>query len=197
MGKCTEQAAFKFTQTSGLCRAPRDGITFCASKGYTIFELLVVICVISLLLITFFHRVQFYQEHVEKAKMIGVVVAIQDALLFQQGRLLASGDDSGFAAIVTENPVSLLAEKPDNYAGEFYDPAAGALVRGKWVFDLKTRDLIYLPEHEGHLTIAGKGESKWLRYRVTLKQRPEQGKPARKIFTGITFEPVEVYRWEI
>jgi hypothetical protein len=46
--------------------------------------------------------------------------------------------------LAQDNPMTWLQQKPRNYAGEYYDPTPGAVAPGHWMFDLKSRDLIYV-----------------------------------------------------
>ena len=143
----------------------------------------------------FLNRVLFYQEQAEKAAMIGLVVAVQEALTLQQGRLRIQGDETGMVALATVNPVNWLTEKPRNYSGEFYDPSAEAVTRGNWVYDLKAHELIYFPTHASHLVFSGTAK-KWIRYRVSLGQGTTSESLGRSKVASVSFEAVEPYHWE-
>ena len=90
-----------------------------------------------------------------------------------------------------------LQKKPDNYSGEFYDPTPLAVAAGNWVFDLKSRDLVYVVRNANYFK-PGKDGKKWIRFRVAVNHEPSrllslQDAPAE--LTGILFEPVEPYSW--
>lgn len=103
-----------------------------------------VISIVDILAAALLNRVEFYREQAEKTAMIGVVGTIQTALVMQHGRLLTRGVETGITALAADNPMKWLAKQPRNYAGEFYDPAPGSVAPGNWVFDLRSRELIYM-----------------------------------------------------
>ena len=130
-----------------------------SDRGFTLIELIIVIIIIVTLMGLFMNRVMFYQEQAEKVAMEGVAGAIQSALILQYGQILTRGKPSDVAALTQDNPMNWLQRKPRNYAGEFYEPTPLSVESGNWVFDLKTRDLVYLVRNAGHFK-PGRGEKK-------------------------------------
>jgi len=149
-----------------------------------------------ILVVIFYGRVLFYQEQAEKWAMVGVVSAVQSALILQQSHLRIQGKESKIHMLAMVNPMGWLELKPQNYVGEIFDPAPDEIVPGNWAFDLKSRELIYMPEHDRHLTIMG-GEKHWIRYRVNLEKNNFPNAGGKKGGGGISFEPVAAYRWDI
>jgi prepilin-type N-terminal cleavage/methylation domain-containing protein len=167
------------------------------SKGFTLLELVIVIAIIVTLMGLFMNRFTFYQEQAEKTAMEQVAGAIQSSLTIQYGQILLHGKPSDVAALGQDNPMNLLQKVPHNYAGEFYDPTPLSVPPGNWVFDLKTRDLIYVLG-EGNYFKPGKDGKKWIRFHVALSYTKSllpslQNEPAD--LTGLLFEPVEPYKW--
>ena len=145
----------------------------------------------------FMDRVQFYQEQAEKVAMEGVAGAIQSALILQFGQMQTRGKPSDVAALAKDNPMNWLLKKPSNYAGELYDPTPQSVESGNWVFDLRTRDLVYLLRNDGHFKPGRDGKS-WIRFHVAVPYEPsrlpsQQNAPSE--LTGILFEPVAPYSW--
>jgi len=167
-----------------------------SERGFTLVELIVVIAVVSVLAGALLSRVWFYQEQAEKTAMAGVAGVIQGALGMQYGRLLVRGMESEVTALAADNPMKWLAKQPHNYSGEFYDPTSRSVAPGNWVFDLKTRELIYVLDRADHF-IPGKDGQKWIRYRVKLMYDPALGASGNtsKELVGVLFEPTEPYRW--
>lgn len=166
-------------------------------KGFTLIELIVVIIIIATLMGFFMNRVLFYQEQAEKVAMEGVAGAVQSALTIQYGQLLTRGKSSDMAVLVQDNPMHWMQKKPSNYAGEFYEPTPLSVESGNWVFDLKTRDLVYLVRNGAHLKRGADGNS-WVRFHVTTHYEPSrlpslQNTPPE--LTGILFEPTQPYSW--
>jgi prepilin-type N-terminal cleavage/methylation domain-containing protein len=165
-------------------------------RGFTLIELVVVVTIIAILYTVFLNRIWFYQERAEKTAMVEMAGALQSALVMQYGRLMVRGREADVVALQTDNPMQWLAKKPRNYAGEFYDPQPGSVEPGSWVFDLKTRELVYILNRSDYF-ISGADGQKWVRYRVNLMYDPVRGtrNKAAKELVGTLFEPVEPYRW--
>ncbi len=168
-----------------------------SSRGFTLLELIVVITIVVVMMGSFIDRMLFYQEQAEKTAMEGVANAIQSALVMQYGQILTRGKPSDVASLAQDNPMSWLQKRPPNYAGEFYDPTPLSVEAGSWVFDLRTRDLIYVV-HNANYFRPGKDGRKWIRFHVVTSYETSrlpslQDAPAE--LTGILFEPVEPYAW--
>lgn len=166
------------------------------SKGFTLIELVVVVTIVAILYTVFLNRVLFYQERAEKTAMVEIAGALQSALVMQYGRLMVRGKESEVAVLATDNPMRWLQKVPTNYAGEYYDPQPGAVDPGNWMFDLKSRELIYVLNRADYF-VPGKDGLKWIRYRVNLMYDPVpgiRGKGSQEL-VGTLFEPVEPYRW--
>ena len=163
--------------------------------GFTLIELIIVIIIIVLLMGLFLNRALFYQEQAEKTAMEQVAGAIQSALTLQYGQIMTRGKQSDTAALAQDNPMNWLQRKPGNYSGEFYDPTPLAVAAGNWVFDLKSRELIYAPNQTANF-IPGRDGNQWIRFRVHLGYEPMLGKPeaGRELVTTL-FEPTEPYHW--
>lgn len=168
------------------------------ARGFSLIELVVVVIIIGLLMAFFLNEksgVWVYQEEAEKAAMVEVAGAVQTALLLQYGHLLAIGKgEPEVVALASENPMGLMARVPENYAGEFYDPLPNAIVPGKWIFDLKARELVYVPRLTNNLEPGSDG-NRWIRYRAKLVYDPASGRPGKGVIESILFEPVEPYHW--
>jgi prepilin-type N-terminal cleavage/methylation domain-containing protein len=167
------------------------------SKGFTLLELVIVIAIIVTLMGLFMNRFMYYQEQAEKTAMEQVAGAIQSALVMQYGQILTRGKPSDVAALAQDNPINLLQKAPHNYAGEFYDPTPLSVPPGNWMFDLKTRDLVYVLGESNYFK-PGKDGRRWIRFHVVLGYTKSllpslHDEPAE--LAGLLFEPVEPYKW--
>jgi len=168
-----------------------------SSKGFTLIELIVVIIIVVVMMGLFLDRTLFYIEQAEKTAMEEVAGSIQSALVMQYGQILTRGKPSDVPALAQDNPMNWLQKKPRNYAGEFYAPTPLTVESGNWVFDLRTRDLIYVVRNTNYFK-PGKDGRKWIRFHVVISYEASrlpslQDAPAE--LTGIVFTPVEPYAW--
>ena len=164
-----------------------------AVRGFTLIELAVVITILAIIIAALLSRVWFYQEQAEKAAMQQVAVAIQTALTMEYGSLMTQGKESLVSELAMENPMNWLQRKPANYSGELYDPTPSSVAPGNWVFDLKSRDLVYVLNRSEHF-VPGKDGEKWVRYHVHMDYEPAPGGGAASL-AGLVFEPVAPYQW--
>jgi prepilin-type N-terminal cleavage/methylation domain-containing protein len=166
-------------------------------RGFTLLELIIVISIVAVLAGMFLSRVPYYQEQAEKTSMEQVTGALQSALVLRYGTLMARGaaNEKELSLLATDNPMNWLQQKPRNYTGEFFDPAAQAVAPGSWVFDLKTHDLIYAVNHADDFK-PGKDGKKWIRFHVVFGYEPAPGRPkSGKELATTLLEPTEPYHW--
>lgn len=175
----------------------RGAMRSAGSRGFTLIELIVVIAILVLVMGTLLNRVLYYQEQAEKTAMEGVLAAIQSALVMQYGQLATRGKPKDAELLAQINPLELLQEKPRNYLGEYYDPTPQSIVGGGWMFDLKARDLIYVPKRASYLE-PGKDGRKWIRFHVVLNYAvpllPSLHQEQAAL-SGILIAPVAPYLW--
>lgn len=165
-------------------------------RGFTLVELLIVISIVAIMASMLFSRILVYQELAEKSAMQQVVSAVQSALMLEYGHRMASGTGPGVNGISQENPMDWLSRKPPNYAGEFNTINPSAIETGNWVFDIGTRELIYLPNHAEYFMPAKNGV-RWIRFHTRLVYESSFRGKGVKYLSGVTFSPVEPYQWSI
>lgn len=166
-------------------------------RGFTLIELIVVIIIIVVLAGLFLARVPLYQEQAEKAAMQQVEGALQSALVLRYGTLQtrAAATEQNLAILATDNPMTWLQKLPPNYKGEYYDPSPRSVAPGSWMFDLKSRELIYVLNQSEHFT-PGRDGRKWIRFRVDFGYESALGRPqSGKELAATLFEPIEPYHW--
>ena len=163
-------------------------------KGFTLFELIIVIIIISVLGVVLLDRFWRYQEQAEKVAMEQLVGTIKSALSIQVSGLLGKGQLAAVPQLVHENPINWLTEKPGNYLGEYFDPKPGELEAGNWYFDLKDRALVYIPQRHEHF-IPAKGARKWVRYKLALVHNPSRGMESPPELGGVVLGITTPYKW--
>lgn len=164
--------------------------------GFTLFELIVVVCVVSIMAGILLNRLRVYEEAAEKAAMQQTAAAIKSALQMRVASYMISGRDREIERLRSENPINWLQEHPDNYAGEFYADAYERVPPGSWYFDLGRRELIYVLDLAAHFK-RGPDQRKWVRYRVRIEyeQVPQKEAPPRKVLSAVGLRPERPYVW--
>jgi len=164
-------------------------------RGFTLLELLVVICVVALLFGVALDRLLRVQELGERAAMEQNVAAINSALVLKFAAYVIGGHPEKIAGELNQNPVHLLARPPQNYLGELYAPDSKSLPRAAWYFDRQSGDLIYLPERARYLSASGVRPDE-LHFRVALTEgRNEPGEPRELPQPFIAASPP--FTWQI
>jgi prepilin-type N-terminal cleavage/methylation domain-containing protein len=173
-----------------------------AKRGFTLIELVVVVCIVAILATALLNRVIFYMEQGEKAAMQQAIGTLRSALHLQIADLLVKGDMSAINRLADQNPMDWLAEKPGNYAGEYYAPRPGMVADGNWYFDLHNKNLIYLANSHEYLRTAP-GESNKIRFQVKLVMSLNSASSTAATAAnangnevqGVILEPVVPYSW--
>jgi prepilin-type N-terminal cleavage/methylation domain-containing protein len=167
-------------------------------KGFTLIEFAVVICIIAILATLLLNRIVFYNEQAEKAAMEQTLGTLRSALHLQVGAYLLNGKATQMAQLAEQNPMNWLAEKPSNYAGEFYTPKEGIIATGSWYYDVPTKNLIYLAHHHEYLHASPEGSYRLLfRAKVLRNAELTQGgdKSNDNSIDGVVLEPIMKYQW--
>jgi len=167
-----------------------------AQAGFTLFELIVVVCVVAVMSGILLNRLRNYQEFAEKAAMQQTAAAIKSALQMRVAAYMIGGRDSEIEKLRGENPVTWLQEKPDNYAGEFHTDAYARVRPGSWYFDLPRLELVYVVDL-GSNFVPGSDGRKWVRYRVKIDYEtvPVPGEPPHRVFSAANFAPIQPFAW--
>ncbi|MGB8517021.1 MAG: hypothetical protein WCD45_03940 [Gallionella sp.] len=165
--------------------------------GKTFIELTVIVCIVLVCILLFLHRMRFYQEQAEQTAMQEVVNALNSALLLQYGQIITRGHADDVITLARDNPMNWLQKRPRNYLGEFFDPVAASAVEGNWLFDLKSRELVYLIDHHNYFK-PGSDDQQWVRFHLVPHYetaRTSSSNAGKKKLTGVAFEPVQPYSW--
>jgi prepilin-type N-terminal cleavage/methylation domain-containing protein len=181
-----------------LASATSAGPHRLAAAGFTLFELVVVLIIISVLVGVFFHRFSSLQETTERAAMELTATSVRSALDLQMAALLMSGRGDEMSALIERNPMSLFKQPQANYSGEFDEPESAGVPRGSWYFDRKRKQLVYLVA-TGDSFVPDSGGIKRVRFQVVRKDGPKggAGQTVTNETWGLTLRAVEPYQWVI
>jgi len=167
------------------------------ARGFTLVELLVVICVVAVLFGVALDRLWRYQELAERSAVEQNLAAINVALTMKFAALIAAGRADAIAGEVGANPIHLLSRPPENYLGELYAPAPGSLPARSWHYDRQSGDLVYVPGRTRYLVISGQ-EPDRLRFSVVLAPESPRGEivPLQVLRQALVTARAG-YRWRI
>lgn len=163
-------------------------------RGFTLIELVVVICIVALLFGIALDRLMRYQELGERTAMEQNLAAINVALSMKFAALVAAGRGSAIEKEVGANPVDLLARPPANYLGALYAPEPETLPRQSWYYDRQSGELVYVPSRARYLT-APPDALNGLRFRVALTDPSPRKDEGIKELRQALLRPRQPYAW--
>jgi prepilin-type N-terminal cleavage/methylation domain-containing protein len=163
------------------------------ARGFTLFELVVVIMIFAVIAALLLERLAYYHEVLERVAMESTLKGIKTGLQVRLAELIIANREGEAASLETQNPVQWLDDgRPANYAGVYQEPAQP----GTWYFDPRGRELVYVVTTGSRLEVDGDSAPKQLRFRVRLVRSPVQlpGGAVERT-SGIVLAPVRTYRW--
>lgn len=169
-----------------------------SSGGFSLLELVVVIVIISVLLVMAISRLLALQVDAERVTMESVAGALRSSLGMKVAESIVKGKVAELRGYEGVNPMSLLAEVPRNYIGEFdgIDPAK--LEDGSWYYDKSAKMLVYLIRNKGFFT-GGLPNPPRARFTVTLVYSDKNGNgtfdAGIDAIEGLRLSTAEPYAW--
>ncbi|MEO8156242.1 MAG: hypothetical protein ABI648_00485 [Betaproteobacteria bacterium] len=142
-------------------------------------ELSVSIVLFAVFLAVFMERAFYYQEYGEKTAMEMTVANMRTGLRYKVADLIMNNRVSEIPTLADENPMDWLAERPENYLGDFDSPPEGNTT-GKWFYDRRNQELVYTVHNRRHF-VPFIGQDFTIRYRAQRIEGPRNasGKDAR------------------
>lgn len=167
------------------------------SRGFTLIELIVVISVVAVLAITALDRLFWYQGQAEKAAMEYTATMIRSGLWMSAASLMMAELTPEIPALVKQNPINFLVQKPENYLGEIDSTKTASLTRGNWFYDSSKHQVIYVVKHRRHFTPSSP-EDYTVRYGMKVIYGEIESTPGYKVpyVAGVTLVPLSKYTWQ-
>lgn len=122
-------------------------------RGFTLFEMVVVIALIGVLATVAFGRFRDLQEEAERAAVEANISALRAALLVRSTELAVGNRWVEMEALRRQNPFTLLETPPGNYLGELN----GQALPGNWYFLPSEASAMYMVRR-GDGFVASNGE---------------------------------------
>jgi len=150
------------------------------ARGFTLFELAVVVIVAALLITVLLNRLHSYQHQAREVAVQRIVGTLRTVLNVKNAQLSVAKREHDLQQFMGANPVSWLVKPPPNYLGDYYSPEGNALPDDSWYFDPAKKELVYIVSKSQTFP---RQELTLLRFKVkfsdlTLQQGKTPGLPA-------------------
>lgn len=159
--------------------------------GFTLFELIVVIGIFSILVGYLLDKAFDNFELAEKAAMETQRMMMRSGMDLEIAGLITAGRERDAARLAGRNPVAWLREKPPSYLGEFSGEPPDAGSAWGWYFDKRKKEIVYLAKRHAHLKPDSAGRYR-IRFHVALHETAN-GQQRKSVWPVL--EPVESYIW--
>jgi len=168
-------------------------------NGFTQFEFIIVVILISILSVVALNRMWAWRAEIEQTFIKTVSGNIRSALGMQTAQLALHGKLKQLPQLAGTNPFSLLAQKPDQYLGELSADDPKTQQAGIWYFDTKQKALIYTIKHADDFRSTLKGRAR-IRLMIrliysdlNLNRRYDTGVDS---IAGLDLVSLDDYHWE-
>lgn len=115
-----------------------------SQEGFTLFEMVVVICSIVILYMIAEERLNALPAAAERANFYAVLEQIKTGVSFEMVTKVAAGEGQRIRELEGTNPMDLLIETPSNYRGELEHVTDAVDRRNAWYFETSTGELVYV-----------------------------------------------------
>jgi hypothetical protein len=112
--------------------------------GFSLFEMVVVICSIVILYMVAEQRLNQLPAAAERANFYAVLEQMKTGVNFEMVTRLASGRRDDIRSLEGSNPIDFLIEAPSNYRGELEHVTDTVEKRNSWYFETATGELVYV-----------------------------------------------------
>jgi len=148
-------------------------------RGFTFFELVVVVLIISILAVVALNYYYKLLVDVERTSMKHDLGVMRSAL----------------KELISSNPMDLLAEKPNNYLGVISHYQLEEIEKGTWFYDSQGGVLIYLVRNQIYFKteLQGPARIQFKIYPVYSDRKQKSG--IKKYISGLTLRSLQPYHW--
>ena len=161
-----------------------------STQGFSLLELVVSLTLVAVLVGVFLDRVMFYREQAEKSAMEQVANDLRSSVNLRVAELALDNRFAELAALPGQNPMELLARKPQNYLGVLDSARVQEVVTGNWYFDITSKEVVYYIDSGRYFVPDDQG-----RMRVAWRVKLEMGVGGAAAPRWARLELVQPYRW--
>jgi hypothetical protein len=162
-----------------------------ANRQRNYFQSAVYVAIAAVFAAVFLERLLTYAEATEKAGMEVTVARLNSALHVRLAYHALRGEYVAIEAMRSQSPFEVTRSQSVDYLGEFDGIPADAHGSGKWLFDGRRGELVYLPNLMRHLNMPAEApEADAIRFRVELAQT------SQFTYSGVVIKPVVPFSWE-
>ena len=158
------------------------------TRGFSLLELVVSLTLVAILIGVFLDRALYYREQAEKSAMEQVAQDLRSSVNLRVAELALANRFQELTALAAENPMELLARKPQNYRGILPGEGVQEVVTGHWYFDNTSKEVVYFLDLGENFTPDEKGRKRVAWHIVLVPGAHGLPQWAR-------FELVQPYRW--
>ena len=158
--------------------------------GFSLLELVVSLTLAAVLVGVFLDRALFYREQAEKSAMEQVALDLRSSVNLRVAELVLENRFAELRVLQAQNPMDLLAGKPQNYLGVLKGAGVQEFVPGNWYFDNTSKEVVYYVDSGRYFAPDDQG-----RMRVAWRVKLAQGVGGAAAPQWARLELVQPYRW--
>ncbi|MFK5926751.1 MAG: type II secretion system protein [Desulfuromusa sp.] len=172
-----------------------DHLACSKQRGFTFFELVVVISIISVLAVVALNYYYKLLVDVERTSMEHDLGVMRSAISLQVASYYVAGNMAGLKGLADSNPMDLLVEKPNNYLGVISHYKLEDIEKGSWFYDSHAQLLIYMVRNQIYFETALQEPAR-IQFKISpvYSDKKQRGK-VTKYISGLTLKELEPYRW--
>ncbi len=165
-------------------------------NGFSLLELVIVIIIISTLLGFAIDKLLKLQVQAERSSMESIIGTLQSAIALTISEHIAKDKIPELKKYLNSNPMTLLANSPVNYLGDFEgrpenpEPAS-------WWYEQNSHSLVYFVLNQEHF-VSQTGEKGYAKFKIVAvyDDNNTNGRfDRRDTLKGLRLSPVAKYHW--
>lgn len=168
------------------------------TKGFTQFELIVVIILLSILGVIALNRMWAWRIEAERAMIKTVRGNIRSALGLETAQLALHNKLNQLPKLAGSNPFAILAQPPGEYIGVLTDKDPKTQQIGIWYYNPKQKAIIYTLRYSENFKTSLNGQPR-IRFKIRLiysdKNRNRRYDPGTEAIAGLDLISPDKYEW--